>query len=244
MHQSDTKRILAYSTISHCGFLMVVAINGVLEYALIYLYVHGFFKSAVFMSCGNINRLNGGVQDFKKMGCFFRYLPFEFFSTVIGLLNLSGLPFSLGFFIKHLFFLVLDFSSFFFYFFFVNLFFAALTGLFYSYRLLVYVFFEFKKSRSIVYVFDYGNMVFSIYYSNVTIASTGAVCLIYVFSYFFSGYLFLIYFSELFLFGDFFNNNFVNIIYFLKSSSFFLYFNFFFVNLLILFFIFFLINVK
>lgn len=70
MHQSDTKKILAYSTISHCGFLMVVASSGLLEYCVLYLYIHGFFKAAVFMCVGNVNRFNKGVQDFKKMGFF------------------------------------------------------------------------------------------------------------------------------------------------------------------------------
>jgi NADH:ubiquinone oxidoreductase subunit 5 (subunit L)/multisubunit Na+/H+ antiporter MnhA subunit len=70
MHQSDTKKILAYSTISHCGFLMVIAATGFIEYCLLYLYVHGFFKAAVFMCVGNINRFNKNIQDFKKMGYF------------------------------------------------------------------------------------------------------------------------------------------------------------------------------
>ena len=38
MYQSDTKRILAYSTISHCGFLMVIYTTGVIEYVILYLY--------------------------------------------------------------------------------------------------------------------------------------------------------------------------------------------------------------
>src|SRR3990167_6012222 len=42
--QSDLKRILAYSTISHCGFLMVVFTSFVPEYTVLYLYIHGFFK--------------------------------------------------------------------------------------------------------------------------------------------------------------------------------------------------------
>jgi len=68
MLQADTKKILAYSTISHCGFLMVSYTTGVLEYVVLYLYIHGFFKAAVFMCAGNINRLSKGNQDFRKMG--------------------------------------------------------------------------------------------------------------------------------------------------------------------------------
>jgi NADH:ubiquinone oxidoreductase subunit 5 (subunit L)/multisubunit Na+/H+ antiporter MnhA subunit len=70
LHQSDTKKILAYSTISHCGFLMVLSSSGLLEYTLLYLYIHGFFKAAVFMCVGNVNRFNKNIQDFKKMGYF------------------------------------------------------------------------------------------------------------------------------------------------------------------------------
>ena len=49
MYQSDTKKILAYSTISHCGFLMVLVSLNIIEFTLLYLYIHGFFKAAVFM---------------------------------------------------------------------------------------------------------------------------------------------------------------------------------------------------
>src|SRR5579875_3835542 len=48
MYQSDVKRILAYSTISHCGFLMLCYSTYVAEYTILYLYIHGFFKAAVF----------------------------------------------------------------------------------------------------------------------------------------------------------------------------------------------------
>jgi NADH-quinone oxidoreductase subunit L len=68
MFQSDVKRVLAYSTISHCGFLMVIYTTGVLEYVLLYLYIHGFFKAAVFLSVGNVIRFTRNIQDFRRMG--------------------------------------------------------------------------------------------------------------------------------------------------------------------------------
>ena len=54
--QTDLKKILAYSTISHCGFLVVLCYCKIVEYTILYLYVHGFFKAAVFMCVGNIIR--------------------------------------------------------------------------------------------------------------------------------------------------------------------------------------------
>jgi len=101
-YQADVKRILAYSTISHCGFLMLLCSFNVQEYTILYLYVHGFFKAAVFMCVGNVIRISKNYQDFRRMGMFSKYLPFECFCAFVCLFNLAGLPFSIGFFIKHL----------------------------------------------------------------------------------------------------------------------------------------------
>jgi NADH-quinone oxidoreductase subunit L len=105
--QSDLKRILAYSTISHCGFLMVSFSSFMIDYTLLYLYVHGFFKASVFLCVGNIIRFSGNYQDFRRMGQFAKYLPLECCLSFIGLLNLAGLPFTLGFYMKHCFFITL-----------------------------------------------------------------------------------------------------------------------------------------
>lgn len=58
--QTDAKRLLAYSTISHCGFLVVSAILCDSEFTILYLYVHGFFKAASFICIGNVIRFNNG----------------------------------------------------------------------------------------------------------------------------------------------------------------------------------------
>ena len=82
MYQSDTKKILAYSTISHCGFLMVLVSFNIIEFTLLYLYIHGFFKAAVFMCVGNVLRITRGYQDNRRMGGLLRYLPFEYFCAI------------------------------------------------------------------------------------------------------------------------------------------------------------------
>ena len=97
--QSDIKRILAYSTISHCGFLMLLCSYNVNEFVVLYLYVHGFFKATVFLSVGNVLRFSKNYQDFRRMGYFYKYLPFDCCLSFLCLANLAGLPFSLGFFI-------------------------------------------------------------------------------------------------------------------------------------------------
>ena len=149
--QSDVKRILAYSTISHCGFLMLLTSFSINEYVILYLYIHGFFKASVFMCIGNIIRISKNYQDFRKMGLFFKYLPFEFYLVFICLFNLAGLPFSLGFYIKHLVFLAFNNYFYFYSFIFFNTFIGALSGLFYSYRIFYYTFFDFKKGNKLIY---------------------------------------------------------------------------------------------
>lgn len=149
MFQSDVKRILAYSTISHCGFLMVMYTTGVLEYVVLYLYIHGFFKAATFLCVGNIIRFSRNIQDYKRMGFFYKFLPFEAFSCFICLINLGGLPLTLGFYSKHLLLLSLNNNYFMYYLVLVNCILAALTGLYYSSKLYYYVFFDFKKSKKL-----------------------------------------------------------------------------------------------
>jgi len=80
-YQSDVKRILAYSTISHCGFLMVTIVSHIPQFTIFYLYVHGFFKATVFLCAGNLIRISKNYQDFRRMGFFWRYSYFDFFAS-------------------------------------------------------------------------------------------------------------------------------------------------------------------
>lgn len=185
-YQSDIKRILAYSTISHCGFLMVTFSTYICEYTLLYLYIHGFFKAAVFLCVGNVIRFSRNYQDFKRMGLFFKYLPLECFACFIGLLNLSGLPFTLGFYIKHI--VLLGLPDFINYFIFINIIGGALCGVFYSYRLFYYVFFDFKKAKKSIYYAASRNNLKSFFYSNTTLASNISILLLLLFSYIISIY--------------------------------------------------------
>lgn len=196
MHQYDTKKILAYSTVSHCGFLMVLTVSSMFEYAIVYLYIHGFFKAAIFMCVGSINRLNKNNQDVRKMGGFFKIAPFECLFLAIGLFNLGGLPFSLGFYIKHILLLSLKTHFFFFYIIFLNCFFASLTGIYYSFRLIFYIFFDFKKNKIPSYQQLNSNNLKSIYKSNSNIGSIGPIFFLFFLSYFLGVIILNIYLSK------------------------------------------------
>ena len=187
--QSDIKRILAYSTISHCGFLMLLCSFNLNEFVVLYLYVHGFFKASVFMCVGNVIRISKNYQDFRRMGMFYKYLPFECFCAFVCLFNLAGLPFSLGFFIKHLLFLGNNNNIFLYYFVIFNVLIGAIAGLFYSHRLFYYVFFDFKKGKKAVYKYINRNNLYSVYYSNTSLASNCAILSLVFVSYVISFYL-------------------------------------------------------
>ena len=212
MYQSDTKRILAYSTISHCGFLMVVYTTGIVEYVLIYLYIHGFFKAAIFMSVGNVNRYSRNNQDFKKMGNYYKYLPFDCLMCFIGLINLSGLPFTLGFYTKHLLFVGMHTYIWLYYFVLANCLLGAFTGIFYSYRLFYNVFFDFRKGKKKLYAQAASLNLNSKFYSNTALLGNLSIIGLLITSYIISLYLLFIYASK-----DF---NFSNVVSFMSYTSF------------------------
>lgn len=151
MFQSDVKRILAYSTISHCGFLVISFFFFSAEITLFYLYVHGFFKAAVFLCVGNVIRFSNNYQDFRKMGSFYKYLLNDCYLICFGLFNLGGLPFSLGFYMKHFFLIVTQQNTFFNSILLSICLIGAMTGVFYSFKLIDYVFFDFKKAKKNTY---------------------------------------------------------------------------------------------
>lgn len=144
--QIDAKRLLAYSTISHCGFLMVLSSTGYINLVLIYLYVHGFFKAGLFLIVGNVIRFSKNMQDIRYMGGYSKYLPLDCLLSIICAFNLGGLPFSLGGVIKHLLVSILDTTSFVGLLILINCILAAVTGIFYMYRLIFYIYFDIKKS--------------------------------------------------------------------------------------------------
>jgi hypothetical protein len=111
-------------------------------------------------------------------------------------MNLSGLPFSIGFYIKHLLLIGMYMNYYVLYFILVNVFCAAVFGLFYSYRLFYYVFFDFKKAKKIIYLQANRKNLNSIYYSNTTLASNIAISLLIIVSYVVSIYMFNLFLNK------------------------------------------------
>ncbi len=97
--QTDMKKLLAYSTISHCGFLFVTIGTEVYFSSIIYLFLHGLFKASTFFCAGSFIRV-AGSQDTRNMGGLNRVLPVDTVFLIICAFNLGGLPLSLGYLYK------------------------------------------------------------------------------------------------------------------------------------------------
>jgi len=96
---TDLKRILAYSTVSHLGFMMLALGFGGLAPALFHLVVHAFAKAMLFLSAGSISHATHTL-DIREMGGLLSRMPVTGFCFSVGALTLAGLPPLSGFFSK------------------------------------------------------------------------------------------------------------------------------------------------
>ncbi|MEA2245705.1 MAG: NADH-quinone oxidoreductase subunit [Solirubrobacteraceae bacterium] len=97
---TDLKRVIAYSTMSQIGYMVMGVSAGAYVAGLFHLMTHAFFKALLFMSAGSLISAMGGEQSLDKMGGFRRAMPFTFLCFVVGGLALSGIPPFSGFFSK------------------------------------------------------------------------------------------------------------------------------------------------
>lgn len=97
--QSDIKRVLAYSTVSQLGYMMLALGAGSTSAAIFHLSTHAFFKALLFLAAGNIIHAVG-TNDMFKMGGLWKKMPTTAWVFLIGALALSGIPPLAGFFSK------------------------------------------------------------------------------------------------------------------------------------------------
>jgi NADH-quinone oxidoreductase subunit L len=98
--QPDIKRVIAYSTMSQIGYMIMGVSVGAYAAGLFHLMTHAFFKALLFMAAGSLIGAMAGEQSLDRMGGFRRALPFTYGCFVIGGLALSGIPPFSGFFSK------------------------------------------------------------------------------------------------------------------------------------------------
>lgn len=97
---TDLKRIIAYSTISQIGYMVVGVSIGAYSAGMFHLMTHAFFKALLFMAAGSVIAAMAAVQDVDKMGGFRKALRFTGPMLVIGALALAAFPGTSGFFSK------------------------------------------------------------------------------------------------------------------------------------------------
>lgn len=98
--QTDIKKVLAYSTISQVGFMIVAAGTGAYWVAVFHLLTHAFFKALLFLASGSVIHALKGEQDLRKMGGLGKYLPVTRLTSLIGVAAIAGVPLFAGFFSK------------------------------------------------------------------------------------------------------------------------------------------------
>ncbi len=89
---TDIKRVIAYSTMSQIGYMIMGVSVGAYSAGLFHLMTHAFFKALLFMGAGSIIGAMAGNQSLDRMSGFRKALPFTFACFMVGGLALSGLP--------------------------------------------------------------------------------------------------------------------------------------------------------
>jgi NADH-quinone oxidoreductase subunit L len=98
--QTDIKRILAYSTCSQLGYMMLAIGVGGWVAGLLHLITHAFFKALLFLCSGSVIFGCHHEQDVRRMGGLWRKMPITAFTMLVGVLAISGAPFLSGWYSK------------------------------------------------------------------------------------------------------------------------------------------------
>jgi NADH-quinone oxidoreductase subunit L len=90
--QDDIKRILAYSTVSQLGYMMLGLGVGGVSVGVFHLIAHAFFKALLFLGAGSVIHGLMGEQDIREMGGVRKWMPITFAAYAVGTLALCGFP--------------------------------------------------------------------------------------------------------------------------------------------------------
>ncbi|MBH0201755.1 MAG: NADH-quinone oxidoreductase subunit L [Nitrospira sp.] len=98
--QTDIKRVVAYSTVSQLGYMIMACGLGAYASGMYHLLTHGAFKALLFLGCGSVIIALHHEQDMRHMGGLRDKLPITYWTFVVGSLALAGFPLTAGFFSK------------------------------------------------------------------------------------------------------------------------------------------------
>jgi len=98
--QNDIKRVVAYSTLSQLGYMVVALGASAYAAGIFHLMTHAFFKALLFLAAGSVIIAMHHEQDIRKMGGLRKYMPITYWTSLIGSLALIGAPGFAGYFSK------------------------------------------------------------------------------------------------------------------------------------------------
>ncbi|HSN02466.1 MAG TPA: NADH-quinone oxidoreductase subunit L [Acidimicrobiales bacterium] len=98
--QKDIKKVLAFSTVSQIGYMVLAVGAGAYSAAIFLMVSHAFFKALLFLGSGSVIHSLHGEQDLRKMGALAKFLPLTFPTFLVGWLAISGIPPFAGFWAK------------------------------------------------------------------------------------------------------------------------------------------------
>ena len=98
--QNDIKKVLAYSTVSQLGYMVLSVGVGAYAFAFFHLVTHAFFKAGLFLGSGSVIHAMHHEQDIRNMGGLRKKMPVTYYSFLVATLALSGVPLFSGFLSK------------------------------------------------------------------------------------------------------------------------------------------------
>jgi len=99
--QNDIKRVLAYSTLSQLGYMVIaIGVSHSRDAAMFHLFTHACFKALLFLGAGSVIHALHHEQDMWKMGGLWKSMPITFWTFLVGTFALTGVPGLAGYFSK------------------------------------------------------------------------------------------------------------------------------------------------
>nr|YP_010564890.1 NADH dehydrogenase subunit 5 [Pallenopsis patagonica]UZA61345.1 NADH dehydrogenase subunit 5 [Pallenopsis patagonica] len=157
----DFKKVIALSTLSQLGVMMMSLSLGLMNLTYFHLLTHAMFKALMFLCAGSIMHGYFGNQDMRMKGSSLIFSPYISMSMNLSVLSLCGMPFLSGYYSKDLIlekFFMMEFNLFMMF----LLFMATCFTIIYSYRLCLFVFFNYNLYNSCFYGFESGIVLTSL----------------------------------------------------------------------------------
>src|SRR5204862_8360914 len=98
--QQDIKRVIAYSTLSQLGYMTVALGASAYAAGIFHLMTHAFFKALLFLAAGSVIIAMHHEQDMRRMGGLRRYMPWTYWTLLVGAISSVGIPGFAGYYSK------------------------------------------------------------------------------------------------------------------------------------------------